>query len=163
LEPSAEAARPLVHVLIPPAFPFVLAAADFGLIGGLDARAGRWVWQDVPVVHLGALAAAGDGSVVATSCFSEGVRRYGADGHPHTTLLTPEPCQRVATTYAGKHFLTAGVFGALHGLDGDGAIRCEYRCDQPVVGLGLAPLGDWAAVALADGRVLGLDVAGALG
>jgi hypothetical protein len=163
VEPTATSSRPLVHLLIPPAAPFVLAAADFGLIAALDARAGRWTWQDAPVVHLGALAAAGDGHMVAVSCFSEGIRRYDAAGHPAPALPTPEPCRLLAATYNGRRYLAGSIFGAVHGLDAEGAVRCEHRFEQPVVALALAPLGDWAAVALADGRVVGLDMGGALG
>jgi hypothetical protein len=163
LEPAILAPRPLVHLVIPPAAAFLLAASDFGLVAALDARVGRWTWQDAPVVHLGALAAAGDGHVIAMSCFSEGIRRYNAAGHHLPALPTPEPCRLLAATYTGRHFLTGGVFGAVHGLNAEGAVCGEHRFEQPLAALALAPRGDWAAVALADGQVLGLDVGEALG
>ena len=74
------------------------------------------------------------------------------------SLPTPEPCRLVALTYGGSRALVAGVFGGVHGLDADGKILWEHRTDQPVVGAGLAPQGDWAVIALADGRIIGLDV-----
>ena len=94
---------------------------------------------------------------MAVSCFSDGIRRYDAAGHPLPTLPTPEPCRLLAMTYDGRHVLTGGVFGAVHVLTADGAVRGEAKWDQPVVALVLAPLGDWAALALADGRVLALS------
>src|SRR5581483_10946888 len=141
--------------------PVLLAASDFGLVGGLDAL-GRWLWQDAPVVHLGGLACSGDGQAVAVACFSDGVRRYDAAGRPQPAVPTPEPCRLVAATYGGGRLVAGGVFGGVHGLDAAGTVLWESKCDQPVVGLGLAPLGGRAVVALADGRVLGLDTGRAL-
>jgi hypothetical protein len=156
-----ESPRPLVHMVFAPSAPLLLAASDFGLVAVLEPRSGRWLWQDAPVTHLGALDV-GDGPVAAVSCFSEGVRRYGLGGRPLTTLATPEPCRLVAMTYDGQTLLTGGVFGALHVLDGDGAVRHQHHFNQPAVALAMAPLGEWAALALADGLILGLDLAAAL-
>jgi hypothetical protein len=159
LRPPIAVPRPFMHILIPPAAPLLFAASDFGLIGALDSL-GRWLWQDVPVVHLGSLACSGDGRTLAVSCFSEGVRRYDAAGHGLPALPTPEPCRLVALTYGGGRALVAGVFGGVHGLDAAGKILWEHRTDQPVVGIGLAPQCDQAVIALADGRVMLFDLVG---
>ncbi len=161
IRPTLDVPRPIVHLLVPPAAAILLAASDFGLIGALDSL-GRWLWQDVPVVHLGGLAASGDAQMIAVSCFSEGVRRYSGAGRPLPVLPTPEPCRLVALTYGGNRALVAGVFGGVHGVDGGGKILWEYRTDQPVVGLGLTPQGDRAVIALADGRIEGLDLGASL-
>jgi hypothetical protein len=161
LRPPVETVRPVVHLFFAAARAAVVAAADFGLVGELDPF-GRWLWQDVPVVHLGGLACSGDGRVVAVSCFSEGVRRYDPAGRPLPAVPTPEPCRLVSSNYAGNKWLTAGVFGGVHGLDAAGNVRAEERYDQPIIGLGLTPLGDRSVVALADGRVTAIDLGDAL-
>jgi hypothetical protein len=155
--PALDVQRPLVHLLIPPAAPVLLAASDFGLIGAIDSL-GRWLWQDAPVVHLGGLACSGDAQTVAVSCFSDGVRRYTGVGRPQPVLSTPEPCRLTALTYGGSRALVAGVFGGVHGLDGSGRILADHRSDQPVVGIALAPRGDRSVIALADGQICGLDM-----
>src|SRR5207248_11415913 len=70
--PPRQTSRPLLHLLFALTAPTLLVASDFGLVAALDVRSGQWLWQDVPVVHLGALAA-GDGPTAAVSCFSEGI------------------------------------------------------------------------------------------
>jgi hypothetical protein len=162
LGPPRQAPRPLIHLLFGPTAPILLAASDFGLVAALDPRNGQWLWQDAPVVHLGALAA-GDGPTVTVSCFSEGIRRYGATGQRLPTISTPEPCRFVANTFDGRILLSGGVFGAVHLLNSDGVVRFEHHFNQPAVALGLAPLGDWATLALSDGLVLGLDLSRATG
>jgi hypothetical protein len=157
LRPPVSVPRPLVHLHFPPAAAVLLAAGDFGLVGALDPL-GRWLWQDVPVAHAGAIVASGDGQDVALSCFSDGVRRYDRSGRALPAVPTPEPCRFVATTFTGGRLLVGGVFGGVHGLDLAGKILWEHRSDQPVVGMGLSPLGDRAVLALADGRVACLDL-----
>jgi hypothetical protein len=149
--------RPLVHLQFAQAAPVLVAAADFGLLGALDPL-GRWRWQDAPVVHVGSISSSGDGQDVAVSCFSDGVRRYDASGRALPAVPTPEPCRFVAATFAGGRLLVGGVFGGIHALDVDGKILWEHRSDQPLIGLGLLPLGDRAFAALADGRVMSLDL-----
>jgi hypothetical protein len=162
LGPPLATPRPLVHLQFAPSAPTLLAAADFGLVTALDPRSGRWLWQDVPVVHLGALAVS-DGPTLAVGCFSEGVRRYGPTGQHLPTIATPEPCRFVGVTFDGRFLLSGGVFGAVHVLNAEGAVFFEHHFNQPPVALALAPLGDWAALALADGLVLGLDLGKTLG
>jgi hypothetical protein len=156
--PPLSVPRPLVHLLVTPGAPILLAASDFALVGALDPI-GRWLWQDAPIVHLGGLAASGDGQTVAVGCFSEGVRRYDGAGRQQQAISTPDPARLVALTYGGNHLMVAGAFGGVHGLDADAIVTWEHRTDQPVVGLGLAPHGDRAVIALADGRVIGLEAA----
>jgi hypothetical protein len=159
---SLESPRPLAQMHFAPMAPILFGAAAFGLAAGLDCNSGQWLWMDVPIVHLGTMAVI-DGPTMAMGCYSEGVRRYDATGRRLASLTTPEPCRFIAATYDGRFFLAGGVFGAVHGLDADGGVSFTHHFSQPLVSLALAPLGDWATLALSDGLVVGLDLAGVMG
>src|SRR5215204_5218599 len=49
---AVAAARPLLHLACPSSSARLFAAADFGFVGAVDPF-GRWLWQDMPVVHVG--------------------------------------------------------------------------------------------------------------
>jgi hypothetical protein len=150
--------RPLYHLHFLASNPLLIAAADFGLIIALDLHSRQWTWQDCPVIHLGDLAASGDGTTIAFACFSEGIRRYDLAGKRMISLSTPEPCRHLSTSFDGRGFLAGSIFSAVYALDDSGGQRYEQRFEQPVAGVRLAPLGDAGIVALADGRIMGLDL-----
>lgn len=150
--------RPLYHLHFLTADPLLLGAADFGLLAALDLRTRQWAWQDSPVIHLGDLTSSPDGRMIAVSCFSEGVRRYDALGKSSPMLATPEPIRFVGVSNAGRRFLAGTILSALIGFDDERRLRLEQRFDQAVAGVALSPLADTGVVALADGRILGLDV-----
>jgi hypothetical protein len=154
---SLSTPRPLYHLHFLAAEPYLVGAADFGLLLALDLRSRQWVWQDSPVIHLGDLAASGRGGTIALGCFSEGVRRYDLAGKQRSPLATPEPCRYAAITYDGRRLLVGTIFGLVCALDDDGGQRFEQRFDQTLVGLGMTALGDAGVIVLADGRVVGLD------
>jgi hypothetical protein len=150
--------RPLYHLHFLATEPLLIGAADFGLLIALDLRTMRWTWQDSPVIHLGDLTGSADGLIIAAGCFSEGIRRYDSMGKPSANLATPEPCRYVGVSNGGRHFLIGTIMSSLVAIDETGRVCFEQRFDQPVAGVALSPLGDTGIVALADGRVLGLDL-----
>jgi hypothetical protein len=150
--------RPLYHLHFLATEPLLIGAADFGLLTALDLRTMRWTWQDNPVIHLGDLTGSADGQTIAVSCFSEGVRRYDPLSKSMAILPTPEPCRYVGMSNGGRHFLVGTIVSSLIALDDSGRVCFDQRFDQPVAGVALSPLADTGIVALADGRVLGLDL-----
>ena len=92
--------------------------------------------------------------------YLEGLRRYALTGQSLPAVPTPEPCRFEAATYAGDRFLVGGVFGGVHLLAADGSVLAAEKMGQPVGGLALAPRGDSAVIALADGRVIALALPG---
>jgi hypothetical protein len=154
--------RPLCHLAFVPEAPRLLGGADLGLLACFDP-AGDCLWREGLVAHIGALAVTGDGSRIALACFSEGLRFYSLAGRKEGSFAPPEPCRLVALTYDGGRLLAGGLGNRLWLLTREGGMLETLTLDGPAAGLALAPLGEWAAVALADGRILGLDLRAAPG
>jgi hypothetical protein len=149
--------RPLVHLAFVPASPVLLGAAEYGLVVCSDL-AGRQRWRDGPVAHVGSLAASGDGGKIVLACFSEGLQRYGLDGTKREPLALDEPCRLAALSFDGRVLLAAVLSHRLLLLNEGGKTLATYVPDGPVAALALGALADYATLALADGRVVGLDL-----
>lgn len=154
---TTECQRPLHHLAFVPAAPFLVGCADFGLVACFDL-AGKCVWRVGLVSHAGSLAVSGDGGVILAACFSEGLQRYDLAGRSQGRWNVGEPCRLAALTFDGTWALTAGLGHRLLLLDRTGRVHARHELEQPAVGLTLGPLGEAAYVALADGRVIGLEI-----
>jgi hypothetical protein len=154
---QVESPRPFQHLAFVPAGIYVAASADFGLVACIDLQ-GRWAWRDGLVMHVGALAVAGNDGGVILACYTEGLQRYALSGERRTPFSTVEPWQRVAASFDGRVLVAAGLSKRLHVLEGDGRLRCTYALDAPPTALAVAALGDQAFVALPDARILALDI-----
>lgn len=152
-----QSARPLRHLAFVPAAPFVVGAADFGLVVCIDMT-GRWAWQDGLAAHIGSLAVNGDGSRIILPCFSEGLRCYSVGRRQAERLATSEPCRLAALAFDGKRILAADLASGLLLLDREGKVLKRYPLEQPAVALALGPLGDRAATALPNGVIMGFGV-----
>jgi hypothetical protein len=149
--------RPLHHLAFVPAAPFLLGAADYGLVACFDLT-GRTVWVDGLVAHVGSLAVSGDGDPIMLACFTEGLQRYNLGGKKQGRVAVAEPCRLAALSFDGRLILVAGLSNRLLLLDRHGRTLCDHLLDQPAVAVGLAALGENAVAALADGRLIGLGV-----
>jgi hypothetical protein len=149
--------RPLHHLAFVPAAPLLVGAADFGLVAGFDLTA-RCLWQDRPFVHIGSLAASGDGSRIVLACFTDGLRLYTRGGQKLGRQTLPEPCQMACLAFDGRLSLAASIGHNLFLLDRDGKTLGKLALEQPLAALALGPLGETGVAALADGTLLGLDL-----
>lgn len=149
--------RPLHYLAFVPAAPFLVGCADYGLVVCLDPL-GRCVWRDGLVAHVGALTVSGDGEQILLACYTEGLQRYDLRGRNQGRVAVGEPCYLAALSFEGGFTLAASLSSRLLLLDRNLQTLCTQAFDQPAVDLALTPLGDAAVVALADGRVLGLEV-----
>jgi hypothetical protein len=149
--------RPLYHLAFVPEAPRLVGCADFGLVACFDLS-GRGVWRDGLVAHLGALAVSGDGARVVLACFTDGLRAYALDGRKLGGQTLPEPCRLVVLSYDGRVTLAGGLGSRLLLLDPGGHTLSDFVLDKPAVAVALAPLGESAAVALPDGRIIGFSI-----
>ncbi len=155
---QAQQPRPLHHLAFVPEAPFLLGAADFGLVVCLDVAAGRVVWRDGLPAHCGALAVSGDGEHGVLACFSDGLRRCTSAGGLKGHVTTREPCRLAALSFDGRRALVAGRANRLLLLDTGGRVLGIHLLERPAVALALAALGERAVVALTDGGVRALDL-----
>jgi len=152
-----QSARPFHYLAFVPAEACFVASSDFGLVGCLEIG-GRWRWRDGLVLHAGSLAVSGDGTLILLACFTEGLQRYDLTGKNLGRLSVVEACRLAALSYDGRLILAAGLSSRLLLLDEGGRRLCSHPLDQPPVAVALAPLGDRAAAALPDGRIIGLEL-----
>src|SRR5262249_7346088 len=71
--------RPLHHLAFVPAGQALVGSADYGLVACYDL-AGRPLWRDGLVAHVGSLATSEDGGQIILACFTEGLQRYTLAG-----------------------------------------------------------------------------------
>jgi hypothetical protein len=149
-----ETPRPLHHIAFVPEAPRLVGAADFGLVACFDP-AGRCLWREGLVAHVGSLAVSSAGRI-ALACFTEGLRFYTLAGRKEGGFNLTEPCRLAAVAFDGSRFLATGLGNRLVLLDGKGNSLESTDLEAPALALALAALGDTAVVALADHRLLAL-------
>jgi PQQ-like domain len=153
--------RPLHFISFIPEKPALVAAADFGLILCYDG-AGRCLWRDALVAHLGSLTTSGDGAKIVVACYSEGALAYSLVNGPKARrqVGTVVACQLLASSYAGDVIVTVGLDSTLSLRTADGTLRAEARVDGRPVGMVVNALGTQAIVATAEGMVIAFDLGG---
>ncbi len=149
--------RPLHHLAFVPEAPLLLGCADLGLVACFDLS-GQCLWRDGLVASVGSLAVSGGGDRVVLACYSEGLRFYTATGQKQGQLALAEPCRLALLTFDGRLTLVVGVGNRLLLLDRTGQTVATPTVEHPVVAAAFGPLGTTLVAALADGRVVGLDL-----
>src|SRR5262249_37260907 len=124
--------RPLRYLAFIPEKPMLAASADFGLVACFDA-AGKPLWRDGLVAHVGSLAVSGDGAVIALACFTEGLCCYAVDRGQPQRIAQAAPCNLAAISYTGDVMLTAGLNDQAALRDREGAVREEFTADGAIV------------------------------
>lgn len=150
---TVQTPRPLHHLTFVLSAPVLLGCADLGLVICLELD-GKVRWRDGLFANVGSLTASADGSRILAACFSEGLQEYDLQGVKTERIAVPEPCRWAALACTGQFILIAGTTShRLMLLDAHGHTVASHSANQEIVALTLNPLGDGAAVALADGTV----------
>lgn len=152
---KAQLPKPLHRLAFIPEQPNFVGAADFGLVACFDAKA-ECTWRDGLVANVGSLSVSG--STIALAGFSPGLYCYNVTGPPHSWLPLPAPCRLAALRYDGQRLLMVSQTHVLQLVDLHQKVRFEYAPPSSPVDIALAPLGDWAVVALSDGTLLAIDL-----
>ncbi len=154
---QAEAPRPLAWLAFVPERPLLIASADFGLVACFD-DAGRWLWRDGLVANVGSLAVDGSGKNLVLACFSDGLCRYNGSGDRARPEAKPLACRFAALSYDGSTVLAIGLEGHVLLQRRGKSTRIVDIGRGAAASVALAPLGDRAYIAKADGTLLGLDL-----
>jgi hypothetical protein len=149
--------RPLHHLAFVPGAPYLIGSSDFGLVVCIDA-AGKQVWRDGLVAHVGSLSVNGDGTEIVLACFSEGLQGYNIAGQNQGRLSLAEPCRMAAISYDGRYILAAGLGSHLRLLSRQGQVLCNHILEKSAAALALGPRADLAVIALTEGPVIGLSL-----
>ncbi len=150
-------ARPLVHLAWIPETGALAGSADFGLVC-LHAADGSCLWRDGLVAHVGGLSCSGDGRRILVACYTEGLKRYGADGGKPTAVGKDVIARHVTQSYTGEVVLTAGLEGTeLVRRDGEGKWLAETCLPAAAVGVAVDAAGGWAVAALAGGELTRME------
>jgi len=94
---EAHQPRPLHHLAFVPEAPFLLGAADFGLVVSLEAATGQLVWRDGLAAHCGGLASSGDGQ-----CIVLGVDGQTIGGYPKIAQVIQADLDRLGQLRPGE-------------------------------------------------------------
>jgi outer membrane protein assembly factor BamB len=149
--------RPLYHLAFVPEAPVVIGCANYGLILCVDI-AGRTIWRDGPVAHIGSLSLSGDGSSLILASYTDGLRRYNQAGQSQGCLSLGDTCRLAAVAFDGSVILAAGMSHRLTMLDRAGQIVWRRELESTPSALALGPLGEYGIAALANGKVVGFEV-----
>jgi len=142
---KAATPRALYYLTFIPECPCLMGAADFGLVACFDA-AGRALWQEGLVSHVGSLAVSTQGRQILLACFTEGLVRYTLAGSRLPQPGQIFPSRLAALSYDGTLILTADLDKGLTLATPEGTVKDRFNLESPPVDLALGPLGDYLVV-----------------
>jgi outer membrane protein assembly factor BamB len=149
--------RPLHHLAFVPEAPLIIGCADFGLILCVDI-AGRTVWRDGPVAHIGSLSLSGDGSTLVLASYTDGLRRYNREGQSQGCTPLGDTCRLASVALDGSVILAAGMAHRLLLLNRAGQIVWRRELESTPSAMALGPMGEYGIAALANGKVVGFEI-----
>jgi hypothetical protein len=162
-----ETRQALAHIAFVPDRPFLLGAATYGMLAGLDLRpasAGRLdaelAWQEALMSNVGRLTTTGDGGMVLASCFTHGVQRYDLQGQNEGAYHLGGTVAHAVPDFAGRMFAVSTLEGELAVLSSAGNVRWKTNLPRPVIALETDPLGRYVIYGHGTGEIVRLDLYG---
>lgn len=144
---------PVQHLAIAITEPLLVAAAEFGYVGGYDIRRNHWLWRDGPIARANALTLSGDGSLAGLSCFTEGLRCYSNSGVP-SVWQGVSACRAASFDLVGRTVLTVGLDHDAYLHNAKGQQLAKWQFDHTPVAACLSPLADRATIAINDAIIV---------
>jgi len=161
-----ETLQALAHLVFVPDRPFLVAAATYGMLVGVELNPanaeGRLdaevVWQEALMSNVGRLTTTGDGGTILASCFTHGVQRYDLGGRNEGAYHLGGTASHAVPDFAGRLLAVSTLEGDLAVLNPAGNIRWKTALTRPAIGLETDPLGRFVIYGHATGEVVRLDL-----
>ena len=162
-----ETRQGLAHLTFIPSRPFLLGAAAFGLMVGVELRpiggsTGRLSaeieWQEAVLSNVGRLTCSGDGGMILASCYTHGLQRYDLRGHNEGAYHLGGTVAHAIPDFAGRLIAVATLEGELVILSPGGHVRWRTGLARPALALEVDPLGRFLIYGHATGEIVRLDL-----
>jgi hypothetical protein len=161
-----ETRQPLAHLAFVPDRMFLLAAAAFGSLIGVELRgsagsgrlAAEVAWDEALLSNVGRLTTSGDGGMILASCYTHGVQRYDLRGHNEGAYHLGGTAAHAVSDFPGRMMAVATLEGELVILSPGGQVRWRTGLTRPAIALDADPLGRFVVYGQATGEIVRLDL-----
>ena len=164
-----ETIQPVAHLCFLADRPFLVGAAAFGMLVGVEVVAspgsGRLdpeiAWQDRLMSNVGRLTVNGDGAMILASCFTHGIQRFDLKGRNEGSYHLGGTVSHAVPDFPGRTIVAATLEGELAIMNSAGNVRWRTRLSRPAIALEIDPLGRYLIYGHSTGEIVRLDLFGA--
>jgi hypothetical protein len=163
-----ETIQPVAHLCFLADRPFLVGAAAFGMLVGVEVLAsptsGRLdpeiTWQDRLMSNVGRLAVNGDGAMILASCFTHGIQRFDLEGRNEGSYHLGGTVSHAVPDFPGRTIVAATLEGELAIMNSAGNVRWRTQLSRPAIALEIDPLGRYLIYGHSTGEIVRLDLFG---
>ena len=155
-----ETIQPLAHLCFLADRPFLVGAAAFGMLVGVEVDGSRTsgrldpeiAWQDRLISNVGRLTVSGDGGMILASCFTHGIQRFDLQGRNEGSYHLGGTVSHAVPDFPGRTIAAATLEGELAIMNSAGNVRWRTRLPRPAIALEIDPLGRYVIYGIFDRR-----------
>jgi len=163
-----ETIQPVAHLCFLADRPFLVGAAAFGMLVGVEIMASRTsarlepviAWQDRLLSNVGRLTVSGDGAMVLASCFTHGIQRFDLKGRNEGSYHLGGTVSHAVPDFPGRTIAAGTLEGELALINSAGNVRWRTRLARPAIALEVDPLGRYVLYGHSTGEIVRLDLFG---
>ena len=163
-----ETIQPVSHLCFLADRPFLVGAAAFGMLVGVEVLASRTsgrlepviAWQDRLMSNVGRLTVSGDGAMILASCFTHGIQRFDLKGRNEGSYHLGGTVSHAVPDFPGRTIVAATLEGELAIINSAGNVRWRTRLARPAIALEVDPLGRYVLYGHSTGEIVRLDLFG---
>ncbi|MGC8642337.1 MAG: hypothetical protein ACP5XB_20950 [Isosphaeraceae bacterium] len=164
-----ETIQPLAHLCFLADRAFMVGAAAFGMLVGVEVHGSRssgrldpeLAWQDRLLSNVGRLTVSSDGGMILASCFTHGIQRFDLRGRNEGSYHLGGTVSHAVPDFPGRTIAAATLEGELAIMNSAGNVRWRTRLPRPAIALEIDPLGRYVIYAFSTGEIIRLDLFGA--